>query len=115
MEYVTLSNGVRMPQLGYGVFQVSGDECERCVREAISVGYRAIDTAQSYHSEDAVGRAVAGCGVPRGELFLTTKIWIANGGYEKAKASIDASLQMYFTTLRRIRREEAQHPSKEGA
>lgn len=93
MEYVTLSNGIRMPQLGYGVFQVSGDECERCVREAISVGYRAIDTAQSYHNEDAVGRAVAGCDVPRGELFLTTKIWIANGGYEKAKVSIDASLQ----------------------
>lgn len=93
MEYVTLSNGVKMPQLGYGVYQVSNEECERCVKDAISVGYRAIDTAQSYHNEDAVGAAVAASGVPRSELFLTTKIWISNGGYEKAKASIDRSLK----------------------
>ena len=93
MEYVTLSNGVKMPRLGYGVYQVSNEECERCVRDAISVGYRAIDTAQSYHNEDAVGAAVAASGVPRSELFLTTKIWISNGGYEKAKASIDQSLK----------------------
>ena len=93
MEYVTLSNGVKMPQLGYGVYQVSNEECERCVKDAISVGYRAIDTAQSYHNEDAVGAAVAASGVPRSELFLTTKIWISNGGYEKAKASIDQSLK----------------------
>ena len=93
MEYVTLSNGVKMPQLGYGVYQVSNEECERCVKDAISVGYRAIDTAQSYHNEDAVGAAVAASGVPRDELFLTTKIWISNGGYEKAKASIDQSLK----------------------
>ena len=93
MEYVTLSNGVKMPQLGYGVYQVSNEECERCVRDAISVGYRAIDTAQSYHNEAAVGAAVAASGVPRSELFLTTKIWISNGGYEKAKASIDQSLK----------------------
>ena len=93
MEYVTLSNGVKMPQLGYGVYQVSNEECERCVKDAISVGYRAIDTAQSYHNEEAVGAAVAASGVPRDELFLTTKIWISNGGYEKAKASIDQSLK----------------------
>ena len=93
MKYVTLSNGVKMPQLGYGVYQVSNEECERCVKDAISVGYRAIDTAQSYHNEDAVGAAVAASGVPRDELFLTTKIWISNGGYEKAKASIDQSLK----------------------
>ena len=93
MEYVTLSNGVKMPQLGYGVYQVSNEECERCVKDAISVGYRAIDTAQSYHNEDAVGAAVAASGVPRSELFLTTKIWISNGGYEKAKASNDRSLK----------------------
>ena len=97
MEYVTLSNGVKMPQLGYGVYQVTNEECARCVREAISVGYRAIDTAQSYHNEDAVGEAVASCGVPRDELFLTTKIWISNGGYEKAKASIDESLRKLGT------------------
>lgn len=93
MEYVTLSNGVKMPQLGYGVYQVTNEECARCVKDAISVGYHAIDTAQSYHNEDAVGEAVATCGVPRDELFLTTKIWISNGGYEKAKASIDQSLK----------------------
>ncbi len=97
MEYVTLSNGVKMPRLGYGVYQVSDAECARCVQDAISVGYRAIDTAQSYHNEEAVGKAVAGCGVPRDQLFLTTKIWIANGGEEKAAASIDESLRKLGT------------------
>lgn len=85
MEYVTLNNGVKMPKLGYGVYQVSNEECERCVLDAISVGYRAIDTAQSYGNEEAVGSAIQKCGVPRGELFLTTKVWISNAGYEKAK------------------------------
>lgn len=93
MDFVTLNNGVKMPQLGYGVYQVKNEECERCVLDAISVGYRAIDTAQSYGNEDAVGSAIAKCGVPRDQLFLTTKVWISNAGYEKAKASIDKSLK----------------------
>lgn len=97
MEYVTLNNGVKMPVLGYGVYQVSGGECERCVLDAVSAGYRLIDTAQSYGNEDAVGRAVEKCGVPREELFLTTKVWITNGGYEKAKASLHESLHKLRT------------------
>ena len=97
MEYTTLNNGVKMPRLGYGVYQVTSEECERCVLDAIGVGYRAIDTAQSYGNEDAVGSAVQKSGVPRDELFLTTKIWISNAGYEKAKASINSSLQRLKT------------------
>lgn len=93
MEYVTLNNGVKMPALGYGVYQVSPEECERCVRDAIEVGYRSIDTAQAYANEEGVGNAVVKSGVPREELFLTTKVWISNAGYEKAKASIDESLR----------------------
>ena len=93
MQYVTLSNGIRMPMLGYGVYQVSNEECERCVLDAIDVGYRSVDTAQAYHNEEAVGKAIEKCGVPRSELFLTTKVWISSAGYEKAKASIDMSLQ----------------------
>ena len=96
-QTVTLNNGVRMPMLGYGVYQVSNAECERCVLDAISVGYRAIDTAQSYGNEEAVGSAVQRCGVPRDELFLTTKVWISNAGYEAAKDSIDRSLQKLKT------------------
>ena len=65
MEYVTLNNGVKMPILGYGVYQVSNEECERCVLDAISVGYRLIDTAQAYGNEEAVGNAIVKCGVPR--------------------------------------------------
>ena len=93
MECVTLNNGVKMPQLGYGVYQVSNDECERCVLDALSVGYRAIDTAQAYGNEQAVGNAVANCGISRDQIFITTKVWISNAGYEKAKASIDLSLK----------------------
>lgn len=93
MEYVTLNNGIKMPVLGYGVYQVKGEECERCMLDAISVGYRAIDTAQSYGNEEEVGKAVARCGIPREKLFITTKIWISNGGYEKAKASLHESLR----------------------
>lgn len=93
MDFVTLNNGVKMLQLGYGVYQVKNEECKRCVLDAISVGYRSIDTAQSYGNEDAVGSAIAKCGVPRDQLFLTTKVWISNAGYEKAKASIDKSLK----------------------
>ena len=79
--------------LGYGVYQVTPEECERCVLDAISVGYRSIDTAQAYYNEEGVGNAVRKCGVPREELFITTKVWISNGGYEKAKVSIDESLR----------------------
>lgn len=96
-QTVILNNGARMPMLGYGVYQVSNAECERCVLDAISVGYRAIDTAQSYGNEEAVGSAVQKCGVPRDELFLTTKVWISNTGYEAAKDSIDRSLQKLRT------------------
>ena len=96
-QTVTLNNGARMLMLGYGVYQVSNAECERCVLDAISVGYRAIDTAQSYGNEEAVGSAVQRCGVPRDELFLTTKVWISNAGYEAAKDSIDRSLQKLRT------------------
>ena len=97
MEYVTLNNGVRMPKLGYGVYQVDPAECERCVLDAISVGYRSIDTAQAYNNEEGVGAAIEKCGVKREELFITSKIWISNGGYEKAKASIDESLKKMKT------------------
>ena len=97
MEYVTLNNGVKMPMLGYGVFQIPPGDTERCVLDAISVGYRSIDTAQGYFNEEGVGEAVSKCGVARTELFLTTKIWISNGGYEKAKESINESLQKLKT------------------
>lgn len=97
MEFVMLNNGVKMPKLGYGVYQVDPAECERCVADAISVGYRSIDTAQAYNNEEGVGEAVAKSGVARDELFLTTKVWISNAGYEKAKASIDESLRKLKT------------------
>ena len=93
MDYKTLSNGVRMPILGFGVYQVPDlDECERVVSDAISIGYRSIDTAQAYMNEEAVGNAIRKSGNAREEFFITTKIWISNYGYEKAKASLDASL-----------------------
>lgn len=98
MEEITLNNGVVMPILGFGVFQIpDAAECERCVLDAIGAGYRSIDTAQIYGNEEAVGRAAEKSGVPREELFLTTKVWITNGGYEKAKASIDESLRKLRT------------------
>lgn len=97
MLYTTLNNGVRMPMLGYGVFQVSNEECARCVLDAISLGYRLIDTAQAYGNEEGVGEAVAACGVPREELFITSKIWISRAGDEKAAASIDESLRRLKT------------------
>ncbi len=93
MDYVTLSNGVRMPRLGYGVYQVTPEEAARCVRDAIAVGYRSIDTAQSYFNEEGVGEAIADCGVPRGDLFVTTKVWVSNAGEQAAEASIDRSLR----------------------
>lgn len=97
MQTVKLSNGVEMPILGYGVYQVTPEECERCVSDALSVGYRMIDTAQAYYNEEGVGRAVKKSGIPREELFLVTKVWISNAGYEKAKASIDESLRKLQT------------------
>ena len=93
MEYVTLNNGIKMPKLGYGVYQTPPEDTCRCVRDAIEVGYRAIDTAQAYHNEEGVGQALAESGLPREEFFLTTKVWITNAGYEKAKVSIEESLR----------------------
>ena len=97
MQTVKLNNGIEMPVLGYGVFQVSPEECERCVLDAIGAGYRLIDTAQAYYNEEDVGNAVARCGVSRDELFLTTKVWITNAGEEKATRSIDESLRKLRT------------------
>ena len=97
MKTVTLNNGVVMPQIGCGVYQVSPAECERCVSDALSVGYRMIDTAQAYHNEEGVGAAVKKSGIARDELFLVSKVWISNYGFEKAKASIDESLRKLGT------------------
>lgn len=97
MQYITLSNGVTMPQLGYGVYQVSKEECERCVTDALAVGYRHIDTAQSYFNEEQVGNAVKQSGIPRAEIFLTTKVWIEHYGYEETKRSIAESLRKLQT------------------
>ena len=97
MQTVKLNNSIEMPVLGYGVFQVSPEECERCVLDAIGAGYRLIDTAQAYYNEEGVGNAVARCGVSRDELFLTTKVWITNAGEEKATHSIDESLRKLRT------------------
>ena len=97
MEYVTLSNGVKMPILGYGVYQVEKDECERCVLDALSVGYRHIDTAQAYFNEEEVGSAIQKSKIPRDEIFITTKIWVEHYGYEKAKASVIESMSKLKT------------------
>ena len=97
MKTVSLRNGIIMPMIGYGVYQVDPAECERCVSDALKVGYRMIDTAQAYHNEEGVGAAVAKSGIPRNELFIVSKIWISNYGYEKAKASIDESLRKLGT------------------
>lgn len=93
MLTVTLNNGVVMPQLGYGVYQVTREECERCVTEALAAGYRLIDTAQSYFNEEEVGRAIAKSGVPRSEIFLTTKVWLEHYGYEACRASVLTSME----------------------
>lgn len=92
MNYVTLSNGVKMPMLGYGVYQISKEDCERCVLDALSVGYRHIDTAQSYFNEEEVGNALVKSKIPREELFITTKVWVEHYGYEETKKSIFDSL-----------------------
>lgn len=97
MNTVKLSNGIEMPQMGYGVYQVSPAECERCVSDALSVGYRMIDTAQAYANEEGVGIAVKKSGIARKDIFIVSKIWINNYGYQKAKASIDGSLRKLET------------------
>lgn len=97
MEYVKLNNGVEMPILGYGVYQVSKEECEKCVLDALSVGYRSIDTAQSYFNEAEVGSAIEKSGVARNEIFLTTKVWIENYGFENTKKSVLKSLEKLRT------------------
>ena len=97
MQTIKLNNGVEMPQMGYGVYQVTPEECERCVSDALSVGYRMIDTAQAYRNEEGVGNAVRKSGIDRKELFFVSKIWIGNYGYERAKASIDESLRKLQT------------------
>jgi len=81
MEYATLSNGVKMPILGYGVYQVSQEECERCVLDALEVGCRSLDTAQSYFNKKQVGSAIQKSGVARGDIFLTSKVWVEHYGY----------------------------------
>lgn len=97
MEYITLSNGVKMPQLGYGVYQVTKDECERCVLDALDVGYRSIDTAQSYFNEEEVGAAIEKSGIDRKEIFLTSKVWIEHFGYEECKKSVLESMEKLRT------------------
>ncbi len=97
MEYVKLNNGVEMPILGFGVYQIPPEETKECVLNAIKVGFRSIDTAQSYFNEEEVGEAISECGVPRKELFITTKVWIDNYGYEKCKKSIEESLKKLKT------------------
>ena len=97
MYYKTLNNNVKMPQLGFGVFQTPVDETKRAVLDAIEVGYRSFDTAQIYGNEAGVGEAILESGFPREEFFITTKIWISNAGYEKAKVSIEESLKKLQT------------------
>lgn len=97
MQYVTLNNGVQMPILGYGVYQVTKDKCERCVLDALKVGYRSIDTAQSYFNEDEIGNALVKSGIPREEIFLTTKVWIEHYGYDECRASVLESLRKLKT------------------
>ncbi len=97
MEYVTLSNGVKMPKLGYGVYQVDKEECERCVLDALKVGYRHIDTAQSCFNEEEVGNAIAKSGVPREQIFLTTKVWVEHYGYDETRKSVLESMRKLKT------------------
>ena len=98
MQTVKLNNGIEMPILGFGVYQVPDhNECERVVSEALETGYRLIDTAQAYFNEEAVGSAIKKSGIDRKDIFLVTKVWVSNGGYEKAKASIDESLRKLQT------------------
>lgn len=93
MEHRILNNGVEMPVLGFGVYQVGETVCEQCVRDAIAAGYRSIDTASAYLNERAVGRAIRRSGVPREELFITTKLWVQDAGYESTKRAFAKSLE----------------------
>lgn len=97
MQTIQLNNGIEMPILGYGVFQVPPEEAERCVSDALKAGYRMIDTAQAYGNEEGVGKAIAKSGIPREEIFIVTKVWITNAGEEKAAKSIEASLRRLQT------------------
>lgn len=97
MEQITLNNGVKMPIVGYGVYQVSKEECERCVTDALAVGYRSIDTAQSYFNEEQVGNAIVKSGIPREDIFLTTKVWVEHYGYEETKKSVVESMRKLRT------------------
>lgn len=97
MQYVTLYNGVKMPKLGYGVYQVDKEECERCVLDALKVGYRHIDTAQSYFNEEEVGNAIAKSGIPREQIFLTTKVWVEHYGYDETRKSVLESMRKLKT------------------
>lgn len=97
MEYVTLNNGIKMPILGFGVYQIPREETKKCVLDAIKVGFRAIDTAQSYFNESEVGDALVESRIPRSEFFITTKVWIDNYGYDKCKASVEESLKKLKT------------------
>lgn len=97
MQYVTLKNGIQMPQLGYGVYQVGKETCERCVLDALETGYRLIDTAQAYGNEKEVGDAIRKSGIPRKEIFLTTKVWIDSFGYDRCKESVEHSMEKLGT------------------
>lgn len=97
MKKIKLNNGVDMPILGFGVYQIAPKETEKIVLDAINIGYRSIDTAQAYYNEEGVGSAVKKSGIPRNDIFLTTKVWVSNAGYEKAKASIEESLRKLQT------------------
>lgn len=97
MEYVKLNNGIEMPLISFGVYQIPKEDTKRCVLDAIKSGYRGIDTAQSYFNESEVGDAIVECGVPREELFITTKVWIDHYGYEECKASVEESLRKLKT------------------
>lgn len=97
MEYLTLYNGVKLPIVGFGVYQITKNECKNCVLEALNAGYRHIDTAQSYFNEEEVGQAIIESGIPRDKIFITTKVWIDNYGYEKTKESVLESMQKLKT------------------
>lgn len=97
MEYVKLNNGIEMPLISFGVYQIPKEDTKRCVLDAIKSGYRGIDTAQSYFNESEVGDAIVECGVSREELFITTKVWIDHYGYEECKASVEESLRKLKT------------------
>src|SRR5574344_105819 len=98
MEYVTLNNGIKMPLVGFGVFQIPKEICKETVLNAIKVGYRLIDTAQAYYNEEEVGEAIEECGLPREYLFITTKVWVTDFSYEKCKTSVYESLRKLKTT-----------------